>query len=448
MFQNLSEKLQSTLNKLRGKGKLTEKDVDAALREVRMALLEADVNFKVVKGFVETLRARCVGHEVMKSLTPGQQVVKIVYEELTNLMGTENTGLQIAQLPPTVIMLVGLQGSGKTTTGGKLARRLKSEGKSPLLVACDIYRPAAVKQLQVIGEQIGVPVFTMGTGTKPEDIAKAGRDHAISNGYNFVILDTAGRLHIDEDMMGELIRVKDRVKPTEILLVVDAMTGQDAVNVAKDFDERIGITGIILTKFDSDTRGGSALSVRSVTGKPIKYIGIGEKLDAFEPFHPERVAQRILGMGDVLTLIEKAEAAMDMEKAEAMAKKVMKGEDFTLQDFLDQLKEVKKLGSYEDVLSMFPEMPGMKGAANLQVDEKAFLRMEAVINSMTPQERANPGIIKYSRKQRIARGSGTKIQDVNRLLKQFEEVKKLTRQMSAMTNPRSKKGKGLFPFFK
>lgn len=447
IFQSLSEKLQNTLKRLRGKGKLTEKDVNEALREVKMALLEADVNFKVVKEFIETLKERCVGQEVMKSLTPGQQVVKIVHEELTRLMGEGKSDLQIAQPPPSLLMFVGLQGSGKTTTAGKLAKRLKAEGKYPLLVACDIYRPAAIKQLQVLGEQIGVPVFTMGTSTKPEDIAKAARDHALSHGYDFVIFDTAGRLHIDDEMMNELVRIKERVRPNEILLVVDAMTGQDAVNLAKEFDKSIGITGVILTKFDSDTRGGAALSVRAVTGKPIKFIGIGEKLDALEPFHPERVAQRILGMGDILTLIEKAEAAIDSEKAEAMARKVLTGGDFTLVDFLEQLKEVKKIGSFEELMGMFPEMVRMKGVANLQFDEKVFVRMEAIINSMTPEERANPEIIKHSRKERIARGSGTRIQDVNRLLKQFEEVKKLTKQMATMTqSPR--RGRGFRPFFR
>ncbi len=447
IFQNLSEKIQNTLKKLRGKGKLTEKDVNEALREVRLALLEADVNFKVAKEFVEAVRERCVGQEVMKSLTPGQQVVKIVDEELRRLMGETKSELNISQTPPSIIMLVGLQGSGKTTTAGKLARLLKAEGKYPLLVACDIYRPAAIKQLQVLGEQIGVPVFTMGSNTKPEDIAKAARDHAISQGYNLIILDTAGRLHIDDEMMGELVRIKERVRPHETLLVVDAMTGQDAANLAKEFDENTGITGVILTKFDSDTRGGSALSVRAVTGKPIKYIGVGEKLDALEPFHPDRIAQRILGMGDILTLIEKAEAVMDSEKAEAMAKKVLKGEEFTLQDFLEQLKEVKKLGSYEELLGMFPEMGKAKGMSNLKVDEKVFVRMEAIINSMTPEERANPGIIKHKRKARIARGSGTKTQDINRLLKQFGDLKKLTKQMANMAQPR-KRGRGFLPFFK
>ncbi|HHU93288.1 MAG TPA: signal recognition particle protein [Halanaerobiaceae bacterium] len=443
-FEGLAEKLQNTFKKLRGKGKLNEKDVKAALKEVRLALLEADVNYKVVKDFVKKIEERAVGHEVMESLTPAQQVIKIVNEELTNLMGGQKSDLVFAAKPPTVLMMVGLQGAGKTTQCGKLARLLKEKGKKPLLVAGDIYRPAAIKQLQVLGERLGVPVFSMGDGQSPVDIARAGLSHANSEGNDVVIIDTAGRLHIDETMMAELKAIKENIKPHEILLVVDAMTGQDAVNVASSFDEALGIDGVVLTKLDGDARGGAALSIKAVTGKPIKFVGMGEKLDALEPFHPDRMASRILGMGDVLTLIEKAEANINAQKAMELEEKLRKNE-FTLDDFMEQMEQVRNMGPLEQILGMIPGLGGAGQLKNLQIDEKQLDRIQAIISSMTVEERRNPDIINGSRRRRISAGSGTSIQDVNRLLKQFKQTKKMMRQLSGMAG--KGKFKGRMPFF-
>jgi len=438
IFEGLAEKLQDTFKKLRGKGKLGEKDVKAALKEVKMALLEADVNYKVVKNFVKKIQERAIGHEVMESLTPGQQVVKIVNEELTDLMGGQKSDLLFSQKPPTIIMMVGLQGAGKTTHSGKLAKMLKAEGKSPLMIAGDIYRPAAIKQLQVLGERIDVPVFTMGDQKDPVDIVKAGISHAETNDNDIVIVDTAGRLHIDETMMEELKSIKKTIKPQEILLVVDAMTGQDAVNVAENFDKELGIDGVVLTKLDGDARGGAALSIKAVTGKPIKFVGMGEKLDALEQFHPDRMSSRILGMGDVLSLIEKAEANLDVKKAQELEEKLKKN-DFTLEDFLDQMAQVRNMGPLDQVLGMIPGLAGASQLKNLQVDEKQLDHIEAIIGSMTTEERRNPELIKGSRRRRISAGSGTSIQDVNRLLKQFKDTKKMMKQFTDMS-----KGKGKF----
>ncbi len=438
IFEGLAEKLQDTFKKLRGKGKLGEKDVKAALKEVKMALLEADVNYKVVKNFVKKIQERAIGHEVMESLTPGQQVVKIVNEELTDLMGGQKSDLLFSQKPPTIIMMVGLQGAGKTTHSGKLAKMLKAEGKNPLMIAGDIYRPAAIKQLQVLGERINVPVFTMGDQKNPVDIVKAGISHAETNDNDIVIVDTAGRLHIDETMMEELKSIKKTIKPHEILLVVDAMTGQDAVNVAENFDKELGIDGVVLTKLDGDARGGAALSIKAVTGKPIKFVGMGEKLDALEQFHPDRMSSRILGMGDVLSLIEKAEANLDVKKAQELEEKLKKNE-FTLEDFLDQMAQVRNMGPLDQVLGMIPGLAGASQLKNLQVDEKQLDHIEAIIGSMTTEERRNPELIKGSRRRRISAGSGTSIQDVNRLLKQFKDTKKMMKQFSDMS-----KGKGKF----
>jgi signal recognition particle subunit SRP54 len=451
-FSGLAEKLQETFKKLKGKGKLGENDVNEAMREVRVALLEADVNFKVVKDFISKVKARAVGVEVLESLTPAQQVIKIVNEELTQLMGGLQSKLKFSNRPPTIIMLVGLQGAGKTTTCGKLAGFLRKQGKRPLLVAGDIYRPAAIKQLQVLGEQLNIPVFSMGDQKSPVDIAQASVEHAKSFGNDVVIIDTAGRLHVNEELMGELSNIKKHVYPDEILLVVDAMTGQDAVNVAETFNNQLGIDGLILTKLDGDTRGGAALSVKAVTGCPIKFAGIGEKLDALEPFHPERMASRILGMGDVLTLIEKAQANFDEQKAREMEKK-LRQQQFTLEDFLDQLQQMKSMGPLEDLIGMIPGMGSNKQLKNLQLDEKELLHTEAIIKSMTPEERRNPGIINGSRKRRIAAGSGMGVQQVNRLLKQFTEAQKMMKQLGGMANLAKKHGKkgkkiGLkFPFF-
>jgi signal recognition particle subunit SRP54 len=445
VFENLSNKLQETMKRLRGKGKLTEKDVDGALREVRLALLEADVNFKVVKDFVASVKERCLGGEVLESLTPGQQVIKIVNDELTKLMGGQVAKLNQASTPPTIIMMVGLQGSGKTTSAAKLANLLKKKQHTPLLVAADIYRPAAIKQLQVLGEQLNVPVFEMGQ-QDPVKTAKAALEQATKNRYDTVIIDTAGRLHIDEDLMGELARIEKAVGPHEIMLVVDAMTGQDAVNVAQAFREKIGLTGVVLTKLDGDTRGGAALSVRAVTGCPVKFAGLGEKTDAFEPFYPERMASRILGMGDVLSLIEKAQASFDEEKAREMEKK-LRTQQFTLDDFLDQLQQIKKMGPINQLLEMMPGMGGMgKKLKGMSVDEKEFVKVEAIIHSMTKKERVNPAIINSSRRRRIALGSGTKVQDVNNLLKQFDMMQKMMKQLGKMDKGKLKgKGKGRFP---
>jgi signal recognition particle subunit SRP54 len=438
IFSGLAEKLQDTLKKLSGKGKLNEKDVDNALREVKLALLEADVNYRVVKNLINNIKERAVGQEVMDSLTPGQQVVKIVNEELTKLMGGQQSEIEISSEPPTLIMLVGLQGSGKTTTAGKLAKRFKNEGKNPLLVAGDIYRPAAIKQLQVLGERLEVPVFSMGDKKDPVDIIKAGVSKAESAGNDIVILDTAGRLHIDEDMMDELQEVKENTDPDEILLVVDSMTGQDAVNVSENFNEKLGIDGVVLTKLDGDARGGAALSVKAVTGKPIKYIGTGEKLDDFEPFHPDRMSNRILGMGDVLSLIEKAEKSIDKEKAKKLEER-LKNNQFTFDDFLDQLEQLRNMGPMEEIMGMIPGMSGAKQLKNLQVDEERLDHIEAIINSMTKKEKNDPNVINGSRRKRIAQGSGTSIQEVNSLLKQYRETKKMIKKF----NNSKGKGKGL-----
>jgi signal recognition particle subunit SRP54 len=441
-FESLASKLQETFKKLKGRGKLTEKDVKEAMREVKLALLEADVNFKVVKDFVNKVSERAVGSEVLESLTPGQHVIKIVKDELTDLMGSTQSKIVFAPKPPTVLMLVGLQGAGKTTTCGKLAAVLRKQGKKPLLVAGDIYRAAAIKQLQVVGNQLDIPVFTMGDKKSPVDIAKAAIQYAGSNGNDLVIIDTAGRLHINEELMEELVNIKQAVKPTEILLVVDAMTGQDAVNVAENFNQKLGIDGVILTKFDGDTRGGAALSVRAVTGKPIKFVGMGEKLSDLEPFYPDRIASRILGMGDILSLIDKAQEAFDQKKALELEKKI-RAQQFTFDDFLNQLEQMKNMGPLDQVLGMIPGM-NQKMLKNVEIDDKQLAHVEAIIKSMTKKERENPSIINSSRKKRIANGSGTKIQDVNNLLKQFEQMQKLMKQFG---DPKKlKKGKIRFPF--
>ena len=426
-FEGLTEKLSAAFKKLRGKGRLSEADVKAAMREIRLALLEADVSYKVVKDFIKKTTERCVGTDVLESLTPAQMIVKIVNEELTALMGSENQKLKLASQPPTVVMLVGLQGAGKTTNGAKLAGLFKKQGRNPLLVACDIYRPAAIKQLQVVGSQLGIPVFEMGQ-TNPVDIAKASIAHAVRHGNDMVFLDTAGRLHVDEALMDELKAIKAAVKPTEILLVVDAMTGQDAVNAAQTFNEYLDIGGVMLSKLDGDARGGAALSVKAVTGKPIKFIGTGEKLDQIEPFHPGRMASRILGMGDVLTLIEKAEAAFDAKKAAELEQK-LKSNKFTLADFYDQLVQLKGMGSLQDIAGMMPGM-NMGALKNATVDEKALSRTEAIIQSMTPYERENPSCLNHSRKRRIAAGAGVKVEEINRLLKQFDMMNQMMKQFS------------------
>lgn len=439
-FENLAARLADTFRRLRGKGKLNEKDVDEALREVRLALLEADVNFRVVKEFVARVRERAVGQELWDSLTPGHLVVKIVHDELITLMGGSQAKLNLGVKPPAVIMLVGLQGSGKTTTCAKLASWLKRQGRRPLLVAADIYRPAAIKQLQVLGEQTGVPVFSMGSDQNPVDIARAAVMHARTHANDVMLLDTAGRLHIDEELMQELANIKEAVSPAEILLVVDAMTGQDAVTVADQFNARLAITGVILTKLDGDARGGAALSIRTVTGAPIKYAGMGEKMDALEPFHPDRMASRILGMGDVLSLIEKAEATVDQDKAREMAAKLARAE-FTLGDFLEQLQQVRKMGPLDQILGMLPGTGPWKGKlSGLEVDEKELNRVEAIVKSMTPKERLNPQIIDGSRRRRIAAGSGNKVQDVNRLLKQFDEMRQMMKQFGGKAKKFGKRG--------
>ena len=441
-FESLADKLQSVFRNLRSKGRLTEADVKSALKEVKMALLEADVSFKVVKQFISSVQERAVGQDVMTSLTPGQMVIKIVNEEMVKLMGSETTELKLKSGNEiTVIMMMGLQGAGKTTTAAKIAGKLKAKGKKPLLVACDIYRPAAIDQLQVNGEKQGVPVFSMGTNHKPVNIAKAAMEHAKANDMNVVIIDTAGRLHVDEALMDELVEIRDNVDITQTVLVVDAMTGQDAVNVASTFDEKIGIDGVILTKLDGDTRGGAALSIRSVTGKPILYVGMGEKLSDLEQFYPDRMASRILGMGDVLTLIEKAEAAVDAEKAKEMEKKLKKAE-FGFDDYLESMQQIKNMGGLADVMNMIPGLGGqLKGAA--LPDEKALGRIEAIIYSMTPKERSNPNLLNPSRKNRIAKGAGVDIAEVNRLVKQFEQSRKMMKQMGGMFGGK-KKGFGRF----
>lgn len=428
MLESLTQKLANAFKRFRNKGKLTEADVREGMREVKRALLEADVNFKVVRDFISDVTERAVGTEVLESLLPAQQIVKIVNEELIKLMGSETAKLEISPKPPTVIMMAGLQGAGKTTHAAKIAKLMKSKGKNPLLVACDVYRPAAIDQLKIVGEAAGIPVFSLGNKVNPVEIAKAGVEHAKKNGFDMVFLDTAGRLHIDEDLMKELEKIRDAVEPTEILLVVDAMLGQDAVNVAKTFNERLELTGVVLTKLDGDTRGGAALSVRYVTGKPIKFIGTGEKLDMIEQFHPDRMASRILGMGDVLSLIEKAEAAYDAKTAAEMEKK-LREQTFTLEDFLLQLRQLKKMGNLEQILGM---MPGVNASAlkDANIDEKQTAKTEAIVLSMTKQERMDPSVIGGSRRRRIAKGSGTTVEDVNRLLKQFDQMKKLMKQFS------------------
>ena len=448
MFESLGDKLNAAFKKFRSKGKLTEADIKAGMREIKLALLEADVNFKVVREFINTVSERAVGAEVLESLLPGQQIVKIVNEELTNIMGKTQSKLTIAPMPPTVVMMVGLQGAGKTTHAGKLAGMYKKQGKRPLLVACDVYRPAAIKQLEIVGEKLDIPVFTLGDKESPVKIAAEGLAYAKQKGYDMVFIDTAGRLHIDEQLMDELKNIKQNTNPTEILLTVDAMIGQDAVNVAQTFNEQLDITGVILTKLDGDARGGAALSVRSVTNKPIKYIGMGEKMEDLEPFYPDRMASRILGMGDVLSLIDKVQANIDEQEALDMAKK-MRANDFTLEDFLAQMQQIKKMGPLKDLLGMMPGIPGMgkldlESALNGVDPQKEMARTEAIIQSMTKEERANPSILNGPRKKRIAAGCGRSIADVNRLIKQFEEMKKMMKQMNNMQ--KGKKGK--FPFFR
>ena len=454
IFENLADRLQETFKKLRGHGKLTADDVNATMREIRIALLEADVNFKVVKDFIKKIKERAVGQEVLESLTPAQAVIKIVNEELTALMGQTQSHINISPKAPTIIMMVGLQGAGKTTSAGKLGLMFKKQGKHPLMVAADIYRPAAIKQLQVLGSQIDIPVFAKEDCKDAVRIANEAIDYAKSHANDIVIIDTAGRLHIDENLMQELKSIKEDVKPHEILLVVDAMTGQDAVNVAESFNNDLGLDGVILTKMDGDARGGAALSVKAVTGCPIKFVGAGEKLEALEPFYPDRMASRILGMGDVLTLIEKAQTAFDAEEAKKMEKAFRKNE-FTLDDFLSQLNQVRKLGSFENILGMIPGMGGLKkklGDMDIDMNGKEIKHIEAIIRAMTPEEKRNTKIINGSRRKRIAMGSGTKVQEVNKLLKQFDEMKKMMKKMSNMKqlNKKGKKGKGGFklPFFR
>lgn len=443
MFANLAERLQETFKKLKGKGRLTESDVNEALREVRLALLEADVNFKVVKDFITKIKERAVGQELLISLNPAQHVIKIVHEELTALMGGANSKINLASKPPTIVMMVGLNGAGKTTTSAKLANLLRKQGRRPLLVAADVYRPAAVKQLEVLGGQLSIPVFTMPDQKDPVVIAQTAVGSALTSGRDIVIIDTAGRQEVNEDLMAELENMKDTVKPHEILLVVDAMTGQAAVNVAETFDSRLGLEGVVLTKLDGDTRGGAALSVRSVTGKPIKFVGLGEKLDTLEPFHPERMAERILGMGDMLTLIEKAQENFNADQMAIMQKKI-RSMEFTLEDFLDQMNQVKKLGPLEQIVGMIPGLSGAKKLKDLKLDEKELAFIEAIIKSMTPAERNEPDrIINGSRKRRIAQGSGATVQDVNRLLKQFEQTKKMMKQLLDMEKSLKKGGKML-----
>ena len=446
-FESLSDKLQNVFKNLRGKGRLSEADVKASLKEVKMALLEADVSFKVVKQFIKAVEERAIGADVMNSLTPGQQVIKIVHEELIRLMGSETTELKLNNSGITVLMMMGLQGAGKTTTAAKLAGKLKAKGKRPLLVACDVYRPAAIKQLQVNGEKHGVEVFTMGENQKPVNIAKGAYEYARKNGFNVVILDTAGRLHIDEDMMKELQEIRENLQIDQTLLTVDAMTGQDAVNVATAFEEKIGIDGVILTKLDGDTRGGAALSIKAVTGKPILYVGMGEKLSDLEQFYPDRMASRILGMGDVLTLIEKAQETVDEEKAKAMTQKLKKAQ-FGFDDYLESMNQMKKMGGLSSVLAMMPGLGSQMKGIEDAIDEKKMARTEAIILSMTPKERSNPEILNPSRKHRIARGAGVDIAEVNRLVKQFEQMRKMMKQMPGMMGGGKfgKRGRFKFPF--
>ncbi len=438
MFESLGEKLQEAFKRLTGKGKLTEADVNEAMREVRMALLEADVNFKVAKEFVNKVKERAIGQEVMETLNPGQMVVKIVYEELTALMGGENAALMIPERPPTIIMLCGLQGAGKTTHAAKLALKLKKEGKKPLLVAADIYRPAAIKQLEVMGERVGVPVFSLGDKVSPVEIARGAFDYAAENHRDVIIVDTAGRLTIDEELMEELRQIKGLLNPHNTLLVIDAMIGQDAVTTAEHFNEKLGVDGVILTKLDGDTRGGAALSVKQVTGRPIMFVGVGEKVEALEAFHPDRMASRILGMGDVLTLIEKAQEQVDKKKAEEMTRKMMKAE-FDFEDFLEQMHAMRRMGPLQDILKMIPGMGAQ--LKDINIDEKELKHVEAMILSMTPKERRKPDIINVRRRERIARGSGRPIAEVHRLIKQFEQTRKMMKQLGGMEKMMKKGGR-------
>ncbi|HPZ44280.1 MAG TPA: signal recognition particle protein [Bacillota bacterium] len=448
MFASLAERLQNTFKKMKSKGRLTEADVNEALREVRLALLEADVNFKVVKDFVARIKERAVGQELHSSLNPAQHVIKIVHDELTALMGGTNSKINLAPKPPTIIMMVGLNGAGKTTTSAKLANLLRKQGRRPLLVAADVYRPAAIKQLQVLGEQLKIHVFTPEAGQDPVAIGLAAVEKAAAGGFDMVIIDTAGRQEVNEELMAELEAMNNALQPHEILLVVDAMTGQAAVNVAETFNRRLELDGVVLTKLDGDTRGGAALSVRAVTGKPIKFAGVGEKLDALEPFHPDRMAERILGMGDMLTLIEKAQENFDAEQMARMQKKI-RSMEFTLDDFLEQISNVKKMGPLEQVLGMIPGLGGLKKLKDIQVDEKELVYVEAIIRSMTPEERRDPErVLNGSRKRRIARGSGTSVQEVNRLMKQFEQTKKMMKHLLDMEKSMKKGGKmPRLPFF-
>ncbi len=444
-FEGLADKLHQILKRLKGTGKLNEKDIKDAMREVKMALLEADVSFKVVKDFIDKVTERAVGNEVLESLTPGQQVIKIVNEQMTELMGSTNSKIMFSSKPPTILMMVGLQGSGKTTTCGKLGLTLKKQGKNPILVACDVYRPAAIRQLQVVGEQAGIEVFSMGDNIDPVDISKAAAAHASKNSNDVIIIDTAGRLHIDNELMDELSDIKKNIKPTEILLVVDSMTGQDAVNIAESFNEKLGIDGVILTKLDGDTRGGAALSVKAITGKPIKFAGMGEKLNDLEPFHPDRMASRILGMGDMLSLIEKAQSAFDEKKALELEKRI-RNQQFTFDDFLEQLQQMKKMGPLSSIIEMIPGMNSSK-LKGMEVSDKELVKVEAIIRSMTKKERQSPDIINGNRRKRIAAGSGTSIQDVNRIMKNFEQSKKMMKQFAGMEKD-MRKGKMKMPFFR
>ncbi|WP_270171909.1 signal recognition particle protein [Paenibacillus sp. SYP-B4298] len=451
-FEGLANRLQGVFSKLRGKGKVSEDDVAEAMREVRLALLEADVNFKVVKEFIAKVKEKAIGQEVMKSFTPGMVIIDIVNKELTELMGGTQSKLAKANKPPTVIMMAGLQGAGKTTTSGKLAKLLQKSHNKPLLVACDIYRPAAIKQLQVLGEQIGVPVFALGDAVSPVEIARQAIQHAKEQHNDYVIIDTAGRLHIDEALMEELKQIHALVNPDEVLLVVDAMTGQDAVNVAESFHKQLELTGVVLTKLDGDTRGGAAISVKAVTGCPIKFAAMGEKIDSLEPFHPNRMASRILGMGDMLSLIEKAQTTIDAEKAADLERK-MRNAEFTFEDFLEQMAQVRKMGPLDQLLDMMPGMNKLKGLKDLKVDERQIARVEAIVRSMTKEEKQNPDLLNHSRRKRIAIGSGNSIADVNRLIKQFDDMRRMMKQFSSMMGGVKKKGpKGLlgkakkFPF--
>lgn len=443
-FEGLSSRLQNVFGKLRGKGKVTEDDINEAMREVRLALLEADVNFKVVKEFIAKVKERALGQELQKSFTPGMVIIDIVNKELTELMGGTQSKLAKSNRPPTVIMMAGLQGAGKTTTSGKLALMLKKSNHKPLLVAGDIYRPAAIKQLQVVGEGVGVPVFTLGDQTSPVEIARQGVQHAKDNGLDYVIIDTAGRLHIDEALMDELKQIHEVTSPDEVLLVVDAMTGQEAVNVAQSFHDQLALTGVVLTKLDGDTRGGAALSVKAVTGCPIKFAATGEKIEPLEPFHPERMASRILGMGDMLSLIEKAQSSINAEKAAEMERK-MRTAEFTFEDFLEQMEQVRSMGPLDQIMDMLPGMSKMKGMKDMKIDDKHVGRIEAIVKSMTKEEKRKPEILNHSRRKRIAAGSGTSVSEVNRLIKQFDDMRKMMKQFSSMMGPKGPKGgmKGL-----